>query len=419
MCKSNDYFGYSLEFVREMYGADVRLFHLVGASSPVVEPPSQSQHQVVGVVEVLQLIAGMQVEVAGERRLEGEHLIPSFRVFSLVKEVVSHAEVDGEDGHHELKACRHSCIELLLEGRAVEFRVAVFVRACQVFAQVGAFVVLGIEREAGAKHAVEVVHRVEVDARHAERTGHQRAAAVLVHPAAYLGGAVEREVVADVRAERQSAGRQGGFCLGKGRAVAEAAGDAYPCPEGVDACVGVVGVAVGEVGALYAGGEVPAGRQAPVQEEAQVDVGVDAGAVHHVVRVEFLVVLLPAEGGAEVPLVVQGQAGCKAGDAGALEGVERYGRTCFRVVEEGVDRESDALRGMRIEPSEARVGVELDAVLQVGGEEGVHAPPLVVASLVEAVAAPEEAAGGGEVGGAHVGGETVDGVAEGGYRGVC
>ena len=222
----------------------------------------------VRVMEVLQLIPRMQIEVARERGLEGKHLIPSFRVVPFVQEVIPHAEVDGEDGHHELAACRQPHVELLLEGRAIELRVAVLVRAGKMSAQVGAFIVLCVEREARPKHAVEVVHRIEVDAHHAERAGHQRAASVILHPASYLGGAIEREVVADVRTEGQGGGRQGGFRLGKGTAVAEVAGDAYPCSEGVDARVGVVGIAVGEVASFHAGGEVPVGRQLPVQEEA-------------------------------------------------------------------------------------------------------------------------------------------------------
>lgn len=65
--------------------------------SSVIKPPPQSQHQMVRVVEVLQLISRMQIEVAGERSLEGKYLIPSFRVGPLVQEVVPDAEVDGED----------------------------------------------------------------------------------------------------------------------------------------------------------------------------------------------------------------------------------------------------------------------------------------------------------------------------------
>lgn len=44
---------------------------------------------------------------------------------------------------------------------------------------------------------------------------------------------------------------------------------------GIDACVGVLGVSVGEVAQVDACRQLPSCRQLPVQQESQIDIGID------------------------------------------------------------------------------------------------------------------------------------------------
>ena len=69
---------------------------------PCAKAPPQAQHQVAGVFESTQLIAHMEEELACDRGLEGQYLIPPLRVLPFLPDVVAKADVDGKEGHHQL-----------------------------------------------------------------------------------------------------------------------------------------------------------------------------------------------------------------------------------------------------------------------------------------------------------------------------
>ena len=109
----------------------------------------------------------------------------------------------------------------------------------------------------------------------------------------------------------------------------------------------------------------------PVEEYAQVDVGIYLAAHQLVPRVVLRIELLPAEGRAEVPLIVQRQARGERGDARGLKDVDRDGIAQLSGIKEGVIGHADALHRVRIEPSPVRVRRKAEAVLQVTGKVGV------------------------------------------------
>ncbi len=367
--------------------------------SKLSEAPAQAEHQVVGVLEVVELVAHVEEEAARDERLQRQNLVEAARVLALLDEVAPDADVYREDGHVQLGAEGEAGSKLLAEGRAVELQPVAAGAFDMMRLQVGTFVVLGVEREAGAEVFVDAVHGVEVEARHGKRAGDELGAAVQKE-APFAGGAVEDDVVADARGQRRGfvGMNSGGGSLG--RRTAEGAHHTDTGADGVDARVGIVRVTVGVVRQVDARRQAPLRRQLPVQEEAGVDVGVDARADHVVVEVGVGGILLPAEGGAEVPFVVQRQAGSEPRDACALEDVD--GRGCAHLVgvEERVPGHADALIGRRIETAQVRLGREAEGVFQVDAQGCVD-------GALGGVVAPEEAGGGEDVAGAEVDADAV------------
>ena len=243
--------------------------------SELSEAPAQAEHQVVGVLEVVELVAHVEEEAARDERLQRQNLVEAARVLALLDEVAPDADVYGEDGHVQLGAEGEAGGKLLAEGRAVELQPVAAGAFDMMRLQVGTFVVLGVEREAGAEVFVDAVHGVEVEARHGKRAGDELGAAVQKETP-LAGGAVEDDVVADARGQRRGfvGMNSGGGSLC--RRTAEGAHHADTGADGVDARVGIVRVAVGVVRQVDARRQAPLRRQLPVQEEAGVDVGVDA-----------------------------------------------------------------------------------------------------------------------------------------------
>ena len=298
-----------------------------GASVAFPEPVSQSQHQVIRVFEAGELIAHVQKQAVGQVRLQREDLIEGIGVWPFAKDVASDAQVDGEDGHHHLRADRQAHGKLLDEGRTVEADAVGVGRVGivgDVLSDVGAFVVLRIERQACPEVTAEVAHGVEVQADDAERTWHQYGRTVLRKYAFLARGAVQHQVVTDVGLEDMSAC---GVCLLAFRLLlpAEVAGDAYVAADGVDALVGIAGIAVGEVRQADAGFHAGLRVDLPVQEKAQIDVGIGFRAYHVVIEVVDIVVFLPSERSAEVPFIVQREPSAEGSDARGLEHVDCHG----------------------------------------------------------------------------------------------
>ena len=105
----------------------------------------------------------MQEQAGSYECLQCQYLVKTFRVFSFIEKVVSDAEVDTEDRHGQFGAYRNAYGKLFAERRAVEF-FFVYCVICsgKVVFQIGAFIVLGIQRKSGAEILVYPVERIEV-----------------------------------------------------------------------------------------------------------------------------------------------------------------------------------------------------------------------------------------------------------------
>ncbi len=363
------------------------------------EPDAQSQHQVVGVFELVELVADVQEQPPREVRLQRKDLVERISVRPPAEEVAPDAQVDGEDGHHHLGADRQADSKLLDEGRAVEadgFCRRLAGRIGDVGTDVGALVILRIDGQAGAEVGTEIVEGGKVEAGNGERTGHQHRRTTFGEDALAAGGTVEDKVVADVGTEggpRTDGGRQSRGIRPLHRA--EIAGQAEGGSDSVHALVGIAGVAVAVMGHAHAGPQVRPWVNLPTEQQAQVEVGIDARAYHRIQRIGLGVQLLPPEGRAEVPLIVQRQAGREGGDARRLEHVDRKRVAHLGGVEECVVTHADALQGMGVDLSPIGAGREAEAVFHVPGQVGIDGASGRVLPL-------QEAGGGKDVGRAEV-----------------
>ena len=180
-------------------------------------------------------------------------------------------------------------------------------------------------------------------------------------------------------------GRIGGCRGGFGGVAAEIVGQSGAQAHGVEARVGELGVAVGEVRERDARREIDFARDHPVEEEIDVEKGVHLRSHHHVEPVGLLVVGLPAERKAEIPLVVERQPGADAGDAGSLEEVGRDRVAQLVGVSEVVVGDPDALIGAAVDPVGERSRAELERVAEVSREREVDGLPGRVVALHEGV----------------------------------
>ena len=243
-----------------------------------------------------------------------------------------------------------------------------------VATDVGALVILRIERDARAEVAAEVVHGREVQPHDTERAGHQHGVAPGGCDAFLARGAVDHQVVAHpvaeiLRLRRSEGGRGCGSLLCA--PGAEVAGQPHRGADGVDAGIGIARVAVAVMGHVDARLETGVRVDGPVEEYAQVDVGIYLAAHQLVPRVVLRIELLPAEGRAEVPLIVQRQARSQGSNAGRLEGIDGHGIAQLGGIEKSVVCHADALHDVGEHPSPIRVRRKAEAVLQVTGKVGV------------------------------------------------
>ena len=69
----------------------------------------------------------------------------------------------------------------------------------------------------------------------------------------------------------------------------------YPASNGIDACVGVLGVSVGEVAQVDACRQLPSCRQLPVQQESQIDIGIDLRTDDLITVIIVFIIRMPPE----------------------------------------------------------------------------------------------------------------------------
>lgn len=118
----------------------------------VSETPSESQHQVVGIVEVVQFVAYVQEKIPVQVGFQSQGLVEPFQFVALVDEVTSETDVDRKDRHDKLSPCRQSYTKLLTKRRAEELDVSVITYSCYMLADIGALIVLDIERQSGSEN---------------------------------------------------------------------------------------------------------------------------------------------------------------------------------------------------------------------------------------------------------------------------
>ena len=69
------------------------------------KPPSKADKEVVGIFEVPELVACVEVELPGQMGLQGYYLVEAVKVITFVKQVMSDSEMDGEYRHDQFCPC--------------------------------------------------------------------------------------------------------------------------------------------------------------------------------------------------------------------------------------------------------------------------------------------------------------------------
>ena len=65
------------------------------------ETVTEAEEEMVGAMEVAELVAGVEVEPFSDMGLEGYDLIEAGEIGTFVDDVVTYSELDGEYRHHE------------------------------------------------------------------------------------------------------------------------------------------------------------------------------------------------------------------------------------------------------------------------------------------------------------------------------
>ena len=87
---------------------------------------AEAQHQVVGVVEVVQAIADMEIGLLHDIDLQGEDLVEAFQIKGMgIDEVMANAKIDGEIRHDELSTGGESQCHLLIPGCHIDIGIGV------------------------------------------------------------------------------------------------------------------------------------------------------------------------------------------------------------------------------------------------------------------------------------------------------
>ena len=296
-------------------------------------------------MEIAETVTDVDVGTARHGHLQGKHLVEGFQVAALVQKVGSQTDPDVEIGHHELGTGRDAERQLPVDAGFLHRQVGAAAHLHDLVGDgyVGAAVVHAVERHACTELVAEVIHRGEVESQN--RVGIRRGILLVAHFDAFAPPrAEEREVVAEMARECGADRPRGHF----GRLPSEIVGQARAQSHGVESRVGEFGVAVGEVREAQARREVHLARDAPVEEEIGVEIGVHLRTHHLVEGVHGVVVGFPAEREAEIPFVVERQPRADPCDARALEQVDGDRVSEFVGVSEVVVSGPDALIGAAV-----------------------------------------------------------------------
>ena len=91
----------------------------------IVETETESEHQIVGRLEVLQIVSDMKKETPGNGYFQCKNLVEASHI-ATAEHVGSHADTDGKIRHHIFRTSRKSQGQLMLNARFQEltFRTA-------------------------------------------------------------------------------------------------------------------------------------------------------------------------------------------------------------------------------------------------------------------------------------------------------
>lgn len=244
----------------------------VEARREVVETIAKAEHQVVGLVEIAEVISYVQERTVCQVDFERQDLVEVTHVAPDRQHVVADAGPEREPRHHVFRPSRQAQRELMAQGHVghKEDALAVGVEADPV----ARGVIYGVERHAHAEAVAQVAHRGEAKPRHGILRG-QDIFVPVAHVAPLAPRAERHEVVAPMAGEGRHAGRRRRGVGGK-VARAEKVGQSYACPERVEPRVGDGRPSVREVGEGGAEADVEPGCGRPTQFQACVEVGIEA-----------------------------------------------------------------------------------------------------------------------------------------------
>lgn len=130
-----------------------------------IEPETDSQHQVVGVLETIQLIARMQEKMLCNVRFQDKSLVERIVVSPVTEEIFPYTQIDGKDGHDDFGTQGKASRKLLPERRTIKLqfiRVGRKIIVSHVIPDIGTLIVLHIQRNASPEILAEVIERVEI-----------------------------------------------------------------------------------------------------------------------------------------------------------------------------------------------------------------------------------------------------------------
>ena len=126
----------------------------------------------------MQLIAHVEEKAGRDKGLERQYLIEPAGILALLDEVPAETHVYREDRHIQFGTERQTYGKLLAERRTMKLDVTATGSFDVIFLEIGTLVVLRIHRHAGTKIPVDLLHGIEIQTRHAKRTGNQLGAII-------------------------------------------------------------------------------------------------------------------------------------------------------------------------------------------------------------------------------------------------
>ena len=111
-----------------------------------METVAHTYHQVIGILETIELIADMKKETPCEMYFQSQHLIEILGI-RVAKQIVAHTGINRENRHHKLSASRKPPRNLMEKRRTIEFHLVPVSPFNPIAPDVRTLVILHIERD--------------------------------------------------------------------------------------------------------------------------------------------------------------------------------------------------------------------------------------------------------------------------------